>query len=63
VTGADGVYRFPGSETGLLPDVGFYSAARFSLIVDRDKHIPLAPELAEGRLAVPGRRRDGRFDI
>src|ERR1051326_5401763 len=28
VTGADGVYRFPGAETGLLPDVGFYTAER-----------------------------------
>src|SRR5882724_3202697 len=25
VTGADGVYRFPGAETGLIPDVGYYS--------------------------------------
>src|SRR5665213_2744343 len=24
VTGADGVYRFSGAETSLLPDVGFY---------------------------------------
>ena len=23
VTSSDGVYRFPGAETGLLPDVGF----------------------------------------
>jgi Uma2 family endonuclease len=46
VTAADGVYRFPGAETGLLPDVGFYSAARYSLIVDHDKPIPFAPDLA-----------------
>ncbi len=30
VTGADGVYRFSGAETGLLPDVGFYGAALFA---------------------------------
>lgn len=46
VTPADGVYRFRGAETGLLPDVGFYGAAFFPLVVDRDKPIPFAPELA-----------------
>jgi Uma2 family endonuclease len=46
VTGADGVYKFPGAETGLLPDVGFYSAALFSHVMDRSKPIPFAPELA-----------------
>jgi Uma2 family endonuclease len=46
VTGADGVYRFPGAETGLLPDVGFYSAALFSRVADRSKPVPFAPELA-----------------
>lgn len=46
VTGADGVYKFPGAETGLLPDVGFYGAALFSRITDEDKPIPVAPELA-----------------
>jgi len=46
VTGADGVYKFPGAETGLLPDVGFYSAERRSLIADRAKPIPFAPDLA-----------------
>ena len=46
VTGADGVYKFPGAETGLLPDVGFYGAALFPLVTDRDKPIPFAPELA-----------------
>src|SRR5579862_8054054 len=30
VTGADGVYRFPGAETGLIPDVGFYGAQLYS---------------------------------
>ena len=46
VTGADGVYRFPGSETGLIPDVGYYIAERRSLISDRDKPLPFAPDLA-----------------
>lgn len=46
VTGADGVYRFPGAETGLVPDVGYYVAERRALIVDRDKPIPFAPDLA-----------------
>ena len=46
VTGADGVYKFPGAETGLLPDVGSYRAERVSLINDEDKPIPFAPDLA-----------------
>lgn len=46
VTGADGVYKFPGAETGLLPDVGFYGASLFPRVVDRRKPIPFAPELA-----------------
>ena len=46
VTGADGVYKFPGAETGLIPDVGYYEAARLPLIVDEDKPIPFAPDLA-----------------
>jgi Uma2 family endonuclease len=46
VTPADGVYRFPGDETGLLPDVGFYRAERRSEISDRTKPIPFAPDLA-----------------
>ena len=44
-TPADGVYRFPGAETGLLPDVGFIAAAKVPLI-DRKKPIPFAPDLA-----------------
>ena len=35
VTGADGVYKFPGAETGLLPDVGFVEAAKVAVIADR----------------------------
>jgi Uma2 family endonuclease len=46
VTGADGVYKFPGAETGLLPDVGFYGTALFPFVVDRSKPLPFAPELA-----------------
>jgi Uma2 family endonuclease len=46
VTGADGVYKFPGAETGLVPDVGFYIAERRAQIHDRSKPIPFAPDLA-----------------
>ncbi len=46
ITSSDGVYRFPGAETGLLPDVGFYGAALFPYVTDRDKPVPFAPELA-----------------
>jgi Uma2 family endonuclease len=46
VTGADGVYRFPGAETALLPDVGFYIAEKRALIVDLSRPIPFAPDLA-----------------
>lgn len=46
VTPADGVYKVPGAETGLLPDAGYYSAALFSRVLDKKKLIPFAPELA-----------------
>jgi Uma2 family endonuclease len=46
VTGADGVYKFPGAETGLIPDVGYYTADRVSLISDEDRPLPFAPDLA-----------------
>ena len=46
VTPADGVYKFPGAETGLLPDVGYYAAEKRALITDRTKPIPFAPDLA-----------------
>jgi Uma2 family endonuclease len=46
ITSSDGVYKFPGAETGLIPDVGFYLAARAAQIVDRHKPIPFAPDLA-----------------
>ncbi len=45
-TGADGVYKFPGAETGLIPDAGYYTAARRALIVDESKPLPFAPDLA-----------------
>jgi Uma2 family endonuclease len=45
-TPADGVYRFPGAETGLLPDVGFIEASKVPLIADRRKPMPFAPDLA-----------------
>ncbi|HWE60278.1 MAG TPA: Uma2 family endonuclease [Chloroflexota bacterium] len=45
-TGADGVYKFPGAETGLIPDVGYYRAERLLLVTDEDKPIPFAPDLA-----------------
>jgi len=46
VTGADGVYKFRGAETGLTPDVGFYLAERRAYISDRTKPVPFAPDLA-----------------
>ncbi|HVA90087.1 MAG TPA: Uma2 family endonuclease [Chloroflexota bacterium] len=46
ITGADGVYKFPGAETGLIPDLGFYLAERDALIEDDTKPIPFAPDLA-----------------
>jgi len=45
-TGADGVYKFPDAGTGLIPDVGYYSADHLPLITDEDKLIPFAPDLA-----------------
>ena len=46
VTPSDGVYKFPGAETGLLPDVGFVEAAKVARIADRRKPVPFAPDLA-----------------
>jgi len=46
VTPSDGVYKFPGAETGLLPDVGFVEAAKVAQIPDRRKPVPFAPDLA-----------------
>jgi Uma2 family endonuclease len=45
-TPADGVYKFPGAETGLLPDVGFIVASKAALIADQRKPMPFAPDLA-----------------
>ena len=57
VTGADGVYKFPGAETGLLPDVGFIEASKVALITDRRKPIPFAPDLAV-EVASPDQKPD-----
>jgi Uma2 family endonuclease len=57
VTPSDGVYKFPGAETGLIPDVGFYRAARRALIADRKKPIPFAPDLAV-EVASPDQQSD-----
>jgi Uma2 family endonuclease len=46
VTGADGVYKFPGAETGLVPDAAFYRAERDVEAPDDAKPIPFAPDLA-----------------
>ena len=46
VTGAGGVFSFPDARTGLIPDVGFFTAARAAQIVDPDRPIPFAPDLA-----------------
>jgi len=46
VTGADGVYKFPSAETGLVPDVGFFGAARRAEILDSSKPVPFVPDLA-----------------
>ena len=46
VTGADGVYKFPDAETGLIPDAGFYGVEHVRQIVDENKPIPFAPDLA-----------------
>lgn len=46
VSGADGVYRFPGAETGLLPDAAFIDAPHCALVPDINKPVPFAPDLA-----------------
>src|SRR5438874_6800440 len=46
VTGADGVYKFPGAETGLLPDVGFYAPERHPAHRPSPRPLPFAPDLA-----------------
>jgi len=57
LTGADGVYKFPGAETGLLPDVGFVEASKVALIPDRTRPIPFAPDLAV-EVASPDQKPD-----
>src|SRR5581483_11722998 len=46
VTGADGVYKFPGAETGLIPDVGFYAREHHPDHRPGPRPIPFAPDLA-----------------
>lgn len=46
VTPADGVYKFPGAETGLLPDVGFYAWEHHPEHQPSPRPIPFAPDLA-----------------
>ncbi len=46
VTGADGVFKFPGAATGLLPDVGYLAAERADHLEDLSKPIPFPPDLA-----------------
>ena len=46
VTPADGVYKFPGAETGLVPDVGFYAWARHLGHRPSPRPVPFAPDLA-----------------
>lgn len=57
VTGADGVYKFPGAETSLVPDVGFLEAAKVALLTDRKEPIPFPPDLAV-EVASPGQSPD-----
>jgi Uma2 family endonuclease len=60
VTPPDAVYDFEGPgqrDTGLLPDVAFYAAARESL-VDPDRAYPFAPDLAV-EIASPKQYRPG----
>ena len=57
VTGADGVYKFPGAETGLLPDAGFYALARRATPRDTSKPVPFAPDLAV-EVASPSQEAD-----
>ncbi len=45
-TPVDGVYKFPGAETGLIPDAGYYVAARLAFYPDQSKPAPFAPDLA-----------------
>ncbi len=56
-TPADGVYKFVGAETGLLPDAAFIDAAKVSQMPDRTKPVPFAPDLA-AEVASPGQTQD-----
>lgn len=57
VTGADGVYKFLGAETGLLPDAGYLASVHADLITDLSKPIPFPPDLA-AEVASPSQGSD-----
>jgi Uma2 family endonuclease len=57
VTGADGVFKFPGAETVLLPAVGYLAAEQADLIADLSKPIPFPPALA-AEVASPAQSAD-----
>jgi Uma2 family endonuclease len=58
VSGAGGVYKFPGAETGLIPDLAFYTASREAEAPDDAKPIPFAPDLAV-EVVSPDQSADG----
>ena len=61
VATAGGVYMFPGAETGLIPDVCFYTAERDAPAPDKGKPNPLrARRCYRGRLPLSTRGRHGR---
>jgi len=59
VTGADGVFKFLGAETGLLPDAGYLASEHADLIAiaDLSKPIPFPPDLA-AEVASPSQGSD-----
>jgi len=57
VTGADGVFKFRGAETGLLPDAGYLAARQADSIADLSKPIPFPPDLA-AEVASPSQGAD-----
>lgn len=58
ITGADGVYKFPGAATGLVPDVAFYGVEHLGEIRDLRRPLPFAPDLAV-EVVSPDQRPDG----
>jgi Uma2 family endonuclease len=57
VTGADGVYKFPSAETGLVPDVAYFRAERRAQIANWRRPVPFAPDIAV-EVASPDQRPD-----